>query len=64
MREKDEEEERIKEENNRIKEWEDKFDQEQRTREEELIKKFYNDHSEPFKTKIDTNNDEDEEGKN
>ena len=40
-----EEEERIREENRRIKEWEDKFDQEQKIKEEELIKKFYKDQS-------------------
>ena len=40
-----EEEERIREENRRIKEWEDKFDQEQKIKEEELIKKFYSDQS-------------------
>ena len=28
----------------------EKFDQEQRIREEELIKKFYSDHSKPSKT--------------
>ena len=38
-----EEEERIREENRRIKEWEDKFDQEQKKKEEELIRKFYSD---------------------
>ena len=43
MKAKLEEEERIREENRRIKEWEDKFDQEQKLKEEELIKKFYND---------------------
>ena len=47
-----EEEERIREENRRIKEWEDKFDQEQKIKEEELIKKFYNDQS---STKINDN---------
>ena len=40
-----EEEERVREENRRIKEWEDKFDQEQKKKEEELIKKFYSDQS-------------------
>ena len=40
-----EEEDRIREENRRIKEWEDKFDQDQKKKEEELIKKFYNDQS-------------------
>ena len=40
-----EEEDRIREENRRIKEWEDKFDLEQKKKEEELIKKFYNDQS-------------------
>ena len=42
LKRQDEEEERIREENRRIKEWEDKFDREQKIREEELIKKFYN----------------------
>ena len=37
--------ERIREENKRIKEWEDKFDQEQKIREDALIKKFYSDQS-------------------
>ena len=55
---------RIREENRRIKEWEDKFDQEQRIREEELIKKFYNDNSKPSKTEDDINNNEDKEEKN
>ena len=45
MKAKIEEEERIREENRRIKEWEDKFDREQKIKEEELIKKFYNDQS-------------------
>ena len=45
MKAKAEEEDRIREENRRIKEWEDKFDQEQKIKEEELIKKFYNDQS-------------------
>mgnify|MGYP001412156186 FL=1 len=43
LKHQDEEQDRIKEENRRIKEWEDKFDQEQRMREDELIKKFYRD---------------------
>ena len=64
MREKDEEEERIKEENRRIKEWEDKFDQEQRAREEELIKKFYSDNSIPSKEENEINDNEDKEEKN
>ena len=42
-KEKEEEEERIREENRRIKEWERKFDEEQKFREEELIRKFYSD---------------------
>ena len=45
MRRQDEEQERIKEENKRIKEWEDKFDKEHRAKEEELIRKFYNNES-------------------
>ena len=36
---------RIKEENRRIKEWERKFDEEQKIKEEELIRKFYSDDS-------------------
>ena len=63
MREKDEEEDRIKEENRRIKEWEDKFDQEQRAREEELIKKFYSDNSTPSKEENEINDNEDKEKK-
>ena len=43
LKHKAEEEDRIREENRRIKEWEDKFDQEQKIKEEELIKKFYSD---------------------
>ena len=42
LRRQDEEQERIKEENRRLKEWEDKFDKEHRAKEEELIRKFYN----------------------
>ena len=37
--------ERIKQENQRIKEWEQKFDLDQKKKEEELIKKFYSDQS-------------------
>ena len=33
--------ERIQEENRRMKEWEKKFDEEQRLKEEELVRKFY-----------------------
>ena len=44
LKQKAEEEERIKEENRRIKEWETKFDEEQKIKEEALIKKFYSDH--------------------
>ncbi len=36
---------RIKEENRRIKEWERKFDEEQKIKEEELIRKFYSNDS-------------------
>ena len=43
MKQKAEEEARIQEENRRIKEWEDKFDHEQKKKEEELIRKFYSD---------------------
>ena len=50
---KTEEEERIRQENKRIKEWEDKFDQDQKVKEEELIKKFYSD-----KSAETTNNDD------
>lgn len=49
-----EEEERIREENRRIKEWEDKFDQEQKIKEKELIRKFYSDKS----TSLKENNNE------
>ena len=45
LKQRSEEEERIREENRRIKEWEDKFDIDQKKKEEELIKKFYSDHS-------------------
>ena len=34
---------RIEEENRRVKEWEKKFDEEQRLKEEELVRKFYSD---------------------
>ena len=63
LKAKEEEEERIREENKRIKEWEDKFDQEQKIKEEELIKKFYKDQSpsqfsETNNEKIENNNKE------
>ena len=45
LKQKTEQEERIREENRRIKEWEDKFDLEQQKKEEELIKKFYDNQS-------------------
>ena len=45
LKQKAEEEERIREENRRIKEWEDKFDLEQKAKEEALIQKFYNNSS-------------------
>ena len=45
LKQKAEEEERIKLENQRIKEWEQKFDLDQKKKEEELIKKFYSDQS-------------------
>ena len=45
MKHQDEEQDRIKEENRRIREWEDKFDKEHRAKEEELIKKFYKNES-------------------
>ena len=35
--------ERIEEENRRMREWEKKFDEEQRLKEEELVRKFYSD---------------------
>ena len=66
MKLKTEEEERIREENRRIKEWEDKFDQEQKKKEEELIKKFYSDQSsqvnldKPFEN-LDNENNNDKE---
>ena len=44
-----EEEKRIKEEKERIRQWEIKFDEEEKEREEELIRKFYRD-SEDDKT--------------
>ena len=40
MKQRDEEELRISEENRRLKEWEKKFDNEQKIKEEELIKKI------------------------
>ena len=43
LKQKADEEERIRQENQRIKEWEEKFDIEQKKKEEELIKKFYSD---------------------
>ena len=43
LKQKAEEEERIRVENQRIKEWEEKFDIDQKKKEEELIKKFYSD---------------------
>ena len=49
-------EERIREENRRIKEWEDKFDQEQKLREEELIRKFYSNN--PTNTSEETSSEE------
>ncbi len=39
----DAQKERIEEENRRMKEWEIKFDEEQRLKEEELVRKFYSD---------------------
>ena len=44
-KQRDDEQLRIHDENRRLKEWEKKFDQEQKLREEELISKFYTDHS-------------------
>ena len=43
LKHKTEEENRIRDENRRIKDWEDKFDQEQKKKEEDLVKKFYSD---------------------
>ena len=45
LKQKIEEEERIKNENYRIREWEEKFDQDQKMKEEALIQKFYKDQS-------------------
>ena len=45
LKQQEEEALRIKEENRRMKEWEENFDREQKIKEEELIKKFYTDHS-------------------
>ncbi len=65
LKAKADEEDRIREENKRIKEWEDKFDQEQKVREEELIKKFYSDHSKPNEIENESDiNKDDEENKN
>jgi hypothetical protein len=54
-------EKRLKEENERIKQWEIKFDAEQKRKEEELIKKFYNNKvkvDEVTEDEIKTENDE------
>ena len=49
---------RIDEENRRMKEWEKKFDKEQRLKEEELVKKFYSEEiSEPENNQNDSNLD-------
>ena len=67
LKAKEEEEERIREENRRIKEWEDKFDQEQKKKEDELIRKFYSDNSmDQNNENLETNleNTKDEENKN
>ena len=56
-----------REENKRIKEWEENFDQEQKIKEEALIKKFYSDQSSDIKnqeTNIDALNNTQEENKN
>ena len=45
LKQQEEETLRIKEENRRMKEWEEKFDREQKIKEEKLIQKFYTDHS-------------------
>ena len=58
---------RIKEENLRVKEWEEKFDREQKLKEDELIKKFYSDSSPNIKnqeTAIEPTSDAKEENKN
>ena len=45
LKQMEEKEIRIKEENRRLKEWEDKFDQDQKIKEEELLKKFHSNHA-------------------
>ena len=55
LKQKEEEEIRIREENRRIKEWEQKFDHEQKVKEEELIKKFYTDNPKNLNKKEDDN---------
>ena len=45
LKKKDEQEKRIRDENRRLKEWEIKFDQEQKIKENNLIQKFYSDQS-------------------
>ena len=57
LREEIENKKRIEEENMRIKEWEKKFDEEQRKKEDELIKKFYNQETD-IQSNSDDNNDE------
>ena len=57
LKQKAEEEERIRVENQRIREWEEKFDIEQKKKEEELIKKFYSDGL-PNQTKEDENTED------
>ena len=48
--------------NRRIKEWEDKFDQEQKIKEENLIKKFYSDNSDQdLKSEIPEENNREED---
>ena len=51
IRDKIEKEERDKKENERIKEWEAKFDDDQRQREDDLINKFYNEENRKEETK-------------
>ena len=61
----------MREENRRIKEWEDRFDQEHKIKEDELINKFYNNETtiinnnkivESFEE--DSNNSDENENKN
>ena len=64
LKQKLEEEERIKEENRRIKEWEEKFDEEQKMKEDALIEKFYTDKSSDQNAEAETIEKNEEENKN